>query len=268
MNAHDLAEVLQAELCTTFRVRASEGEEIAISSPFLFDDGDVLPVFLRRSEGGWILTDHGMAVSHLFFDEFQFTEARFARVAQLVGVHAARLSDTHEITMAVDGQPTAFDVATFLQLVAQVQGVALTSRTDRDQSRYVTTLRASVEERLQTADYEDNWSPPEVKDRTMANYRADLRIHSVSGADVVLFAASTSDKANVSALTMGQFKRFAGSRQFLPILAYHPDRVASEAVYRFQDEVETTESAVAVQPGDYRSLVGALRDRGVELVER
>lgn len=265
MNSDELADALHDDLCRSFRVRADGPDEIVVSSPFLFDDGDVLPVFLQRSDAGWSLSDRGMAVSHLFFDEFQFTEARFARIAQLVGVHAARLSDSHEITLALETTPTAFDVATFLQLVAQVQGVALTSRTDRDQSRYVTTLRVSVEERLQTADYEENWSPPEVKDRTKANYRADLHIHAVSGVDVVLFAASTSDKANVSALTMGQFKRFAADREFSPILAYHPDRVTSEAVYRFQDEVETAEAAVPVQPGEYRPLVRALRERGVDL---
>ncbi|MXZ86931.1 MAG: DUF1828 domain-containing protein [Acidimicrobiia bacterium] len=258
---------LTNELRESFLIRTEGDNGVAITSPLLFDDGDVLPVFAQCEDGRWSLTDHGIAISHLFFDEFAYTEARFKRIMQLVDYHSAELSPTNEITLQLHDFPRAYDVGTFLQLVAQVQGVALMSQTDRDQIRYVTTLRTSVKNRLKTPSYNENWSPPEIQDRTRANYRADLQINSGEGADVVLFAASTSDKANVSALTMGQFKRLATERQFLPVLAYHPERVASEAVYRFQDEVEDMESVVPTELDNYRELVGILRKRGIEMTD-
>ncbi len=263
MTRIDFSSELKLALCESFAVRQDSPGHWPIRSPLVFEDGDNLPSFVSLVDGSWCLTDHGMTVSHLFFDEFQFTEARFNRISQLVLSHSAKFAEHHEIVLPLDAPPTAYDVGLFLQLVAQVQGVALTSRSDREQSRYVTTVRQSLESRLASADYDENWAPPALNGITKATYRADLRMGSDTGPDVVLFAASTSDKANVSALTMGQFRKV--DRELVPILVYRPDRVASEAIYRFQDEVDEVDAVVAVEPGSYRELFGALERRGVEL---
>jgi hypothetical protein len=98
---------------------------------------------------------------------------------------------------------------------------------------------------------------------TRASYRCDMRVPT-SGADVLLFVASTSDKANVSALSVHQFRKVM--TDFQPVLAYHPERVTSEAVARFQDEVGSDESVVETMPEATLSLERVLADRGVELV--
>lgn len=61
-------------------------------------------------------------------------------------------------------------------------------------------------------------------------------------------------------------RRFKEVRsRMMPILAYHPDRVSSEAIYRFQDEVDDENAAIPTFPDSTMALVAALRDRGVEL---
>lgn len=259
----DFGARLGRSLCESFHVREDGEGRWAIRSPLLLDDGDALPVFVvRASTGEWHLTDDGMALSHLFFDEFNYTEPRFARLARLVEGHGYELTAENVINTSDGPEPDAFDVGDFLQLLAQVRGVALTSIPERDSTRYVTSVRQGVEDLLQTPDFDENWSPPELRERTRATYRADLRVAtSVAGRDLVLFAASTSDKANVSALTVGHFKRVRSD--LVPLLAYDPDRVASEAVYRFQDEVEDDRSIVAVRPGALSTLVAELDRRGV-----
>jgi len=133
MAAQCLADRLTKEMRDSFAVRECGPDLWAVSSPFLYDDGDVLPVFvLRGSDGRWSLTDQGMTVSHLFFDGFEFSEAGFGRVARVVAAHSAVLGEKHEISMPLSGRPDAFAVGTFVQLLAQVQGVALTSRPERD----------------------------------------------------------------------------------------------------------------------------------------
>ena len=146
-----------------------------------------------------------------------------------------------------------------------MKGVALATQTDHEQTRYVTTVRKSLEARLATADFQENWSPPDLKKLTKATYKADLKMASSAGHDVVLFAASTSDKANVSALTMRQFSKT--DSRIKPVLAFQPSRVSSEAVYRFQDEVGDTDAVVPVEPGSYRELYGAIGRLGVEFVD-
>lgn len=82
---------------------------------------------------------------------------------------------------------------------------------------------------------------------------------------MVLFAAGTSDYVNVSDLTIRQFGRVETEREMLPLLAYHPERVASESICRFQDEVGQDDAVIPAPPGSHRPLLAALAERGVAL---
>jgi hypothetical protein len=258
VNADEYSEALAQELCQSFAVRPVGDQKWAVGTPLLYDDGDSLPVFVEHSTS-WRLTDEGMAVSHLYFDDFEYTEPRLRRIQLLAEAHGVGMSKDHELVLELDGPPSAYDIGTFLQLVAQVRGVALTASTEREQTRYAITLRERVVERLAVPSYDPNWSPPTL--RTRANYKADLHILTDDDADVVVFAASTSDKANVSALTVNHFKKVIPEMR--PVLAYYPDKVNSEAIFRFQDEVEDDDAVVPVPPEDITRLLSALRDRGV-----
>lgn len=259
----DLGRILKTALCDAWTVREDSPGEWAISTPFIFDDGDSFPVFVRLDSERWTLRDYGMTCSHLFFDDFNATEARMNRIVQLVQKSDGRLDSKNEITVVLDGPPNAYNVADFLKLLSQVQGVALTSQIDRDQNCYITQVRQSIEKHLVLPDFDENWSPPELAEQTKAKYRADLRVATNTQKNVVLFLASTSDKANVSSLSIHRFKDLG--LQLVPMLAYHPEKVPSEAVYRFQDEVQDDTAAVPVEPGNYAELFKQFRDRGVEL---
>ena len=258
-----LDRMLKESLCDSWMIREDSPGRWTVSSPFLFDDGDSFPVFVHQDEGRWQIRDYGMACSHLFFDDFHATEARMGRIVQLVEGAGGTFDSKNEISISLNGPPGAYHVADFLKLLSQVQGVALTSQIDRDQNRYITQVRQSIESHLVLPDFDENWTPPELVEQTKAKYRADLRVGTGTAKNVVLFLASTSDKANVSSLSIHRFKHLG--LPLVPLLAYHPDKVASEAVYRFQDEVEDDTAAVPVAPGDYGLLFKQFRDRGVEL---
>jgi hypothetical protein len=258
-----MIEQLKKLICDAWSIREDAEGTWTITSPFLFDDGDAFPVFLNKIDGGWVLRDHGMACSHLFFDDFTPTEARLGRIAQLAQSASSKVDANFEITTRLGESPDAFQIADFLKLLAQVQGVAIASSVDREQSRYVTQVRQSIEAQLSVPDFDENWSPPQLAERLKAKYRADLRLGTQSGGSVVLFLASTSDKANVSSLSTHRFHQV--DQNLKSFLAYHPEKVASEAVFRFQDEVGDDSATVPVVPGDYARLFRVIRDRGVLL---
>ena len=265
MSDAELSSQLKAALCDSFGVRDEGDGRWAVRTPFTFDDGDTLPLFIELFvDGTWRITDDGIAASHLFFDEFQFTEARLSRIEMLVEASGAEIDANRALSLRLGGPPTAFDIGDFVQLLAQVQGVALTSRVERDQTRYISAVRSRIEQRLTSPDFAENWSPVGLRD-TKAAYRADLRIVNDDLRDVVLFVASTSDKASVSTLCVHQFGKVL--HNFVPLLAYHPDRVSSEAVFRFQDEVQNDLATVPTRPDATAELERALRLVGVGLTE-
>jgi Domain of unknown function DUF1828 len=259
----ELSTQLKKSLCDSWMIREDSPSEWTVSTPFLFEDGDGLPVFVRLQDNGWSIRDYGMTCSHLFFDDFNATESRMARILQLIEKAGAKLDATNEIAMQLLGPPDAYQIADFLTLLNQVQGIALTSQIERDQTRYITQVRQTIESHLVLPDFDENWTPPQLVEQTKAKYRADLRVGTTSNNSIVLFLASTSDKANVSSLSIHRFKQLG--LPLLPVLAYHPEKVASEAVYRFQDEVQDDTAAVPVHPGDYSTLFKEFRNRGAEL---
>lgn len=124
-NSEQIAATLKRSLCESFAVRADGADRWVIRSPFLFSDGDVVPATLVLGAGGqFCLTDEGMAASHLFFDDFAYTDARFNRIEMLADAHGAVIGPDRDVVMVLDGVPSAFDIADFLALMSQIQGVA------------------------------------------------------------------------------------------------------------------------------------------------
>jgi hypothetical protein len=259
------------DLCAAFDVQPREANRWVVRTPLLHQDGDALPVVVERHGDEWQLTDDGMTVSHFFFedDSFEHTDARTKRVSLLVSAAGGSISDHHRIVLPLDGPPSAYDIGDFLQLVSQVGAIPILLGSERD-TRYARAIETQITQRLLTADFEPNWSPPIVAERLLGSYTADMRISSDTGEPIVLFIAGTTDRANVAALSVHHFREAGYDMQ--PILAYNRDRVSSVSVYRFQDEIQgyndsldQDDGAVPAAPGDLDALVSGLRRRGAPI---
>lgn len=258
------ASKLNSELCESFQVRQESENSWAVRTPFLYDDGDGLPVFVVRRDHKWDITDHGMTISHLFFDDFKVTPKRLEKIKQLVAKYAGEVSERQAITLSMEDEPSSFEIGSFLQMVSQVQGLAHTSSRKQD-SRFATTVGRSVKQHLRKDSYDENWSPPALRLETKATYSSNLRISAKHG-NVALFLAGTSERAGVSAMAA---RRFVDIDQTLvPVLAFHKNGVNSQAVYRFQEETGPDHGIVVeVKVGSYDNLFATLESSGVELVE-
>lgn len=94
----------------------------SIGTPFIYGDGDGLPVVLERHEEGWRFTDRGSAASHLFFDEVKVTPDVMAFLRRLADANGYGFSDDGVLTSEwFDDIPDVFDLADFIQGVAQIQ---------------------------------------------------------------------------------------------------------------------------------------------------
>jgi hypothetical protein len=227
----------------------------------LYDDGDGVPVFIVHDGTSWTITDDGMTVSHLYFDDFEATEARVSRLRAAAATDGAEVTPEHAVTLRLSDRPTAFDVGDFLQIVSGLRSLAVASSTEREQTRFVTTVRERVTPHLADPGWEPNWLLPGTGS-SKSKYRVDLKVPTDRPDEpVALFIASTGEKTNLAALTVVHLQR--ASSRARPVLAYNPDRVTSEAIVRFQDEVEDDSAAIPVPAGQVDQLVPALQRRGV-----
>ena len=260
---------LNSSLHEAFEITQDGESNWIVRSPFLYEDGDNLPIFISYEDGRWYLTDRGMAISHLYFDEFEYSEARYRSIRQVVDYHYAEIADDHEITMPLDGMPTRFDVGDFIQLVAQIQVVAIVSHTEREQERYSKTIRSSIKDLVDIPGsrilVQHDWNSPSVSSRSKGRYLIDARLSSEGNGigPINVFAASTDYRAALSTLTMQMVRPYDEDACF--ILVAHPGRVGDVAIARFEDATSGGDAVAKVTPSDLTPLYDKLHEKGIPI---
>lgn len=247
---------LLRDFCGALSVQPLQDGSFSLATPFLFGDGDALPIIAEHSDDGWRLTDRGGAAAHLFFDDIELTEARMNALGRLAGSDGCELDNSLVLAADLDAAPSAYDLADFIQAVAHIGAIAGLERRQPYQW-YVTQVREEVETWVPEQSVERQWTPPED---TVKAYRADLKI--TAPQDVVIFIAGTDDKADRSALTARMYKDW--EVPVIPVAAYNPATVTSASVTHLQDFVGD-QAVVPVEPGDYMRFRRALADVGVSL---
>lgn len=254
---------LREELCESFSVDRLDEDRWSILTPLLYSDGDGLPVIVERVGGGWRLSDNGYATSHLFFDDFEHTPAREDTLRRVVALQRMDMDDKFVVTCDLDGPPDPYDIGDFLQVLAQIQGVAFaTPQIERD-TNYTTTMRDAVTSQLADPVFEPNWPLPETAGRR-ASYSVDLLVGAGAGA-VPTFFASTTAHVRSSTLTWVEITE-RGIPSAAPILAFSETaRVSGNDLMAFQDRAGD-DAIIAAGPADMRGVLRLLAERGVELL--
>ncbi len=255
---------------SSFHIQQYQDEMWIVRSPFTYSDGDSLPVFISRIDGRWALRDCGMTVSHLYFDEFEYSEARYRSIMQVADYHYAEISKEYEIIMPLDAAPTPYDIGDFLQLISQIQVVAIVSHTEREQRTYIKTIRESLRKAIDVSvtnlSIDDNWTCQELRSKSNGKYSIDIRIYSSQNGlqPVNMLLASTDYKTTLSIITMGKVRPFDEKSNF--ILAINPERVSEAAVVRFEDQICEEDSVVRVTPDNLHPLYAELDKRGIPIL--
>lgn len=120
MSAEALAEQFRSKI-TMYEL---DDGSFSFCSPFIYGDGDGLPIVLEHVDEGWRLTDRGGAASHLFFDDIKLTAKRLAFIRRVAEIDGYLMSEHYELSTEPQAEmPNAFDVADFIQGVAMIRAV-------------------------------------------------------------------------------------------------------------------------------------------------
>ncbi len=250
MRAQDeIHERLVGEFCSMLDVTPLPDGAFAFSTPFLFGDGDGLPVVLEPVLDGWRFTDRGGAASHLFFDEDEMTPGRWEFVKRSAALDGLNVSDTYVLTSDVfDTIPTAVDLADFVQAVARIGAVSASER--HPQERYIIAVRTEVQRWLPDNYGKSGWHDP-VQDPD-GLYRADLWVPVSGHPALVMFFVASDDRATRSALNVRAYREDFGLDE-RPFILHRPD-LPPNSTRRLVQAVHDATQVLAVEPGEYAEL--------------
>jgi hypothetical protein len=259
VNESEIRDQVFGQFCEMLKVYPLSGGAFSLATPFMFGDGDGLPIILEPVDGGWQLTDRGSASGHLFFDE-EMTEARWDFVRRVADHDGLNMSDQFVLSSDVfDALPSAIDVADFIQSVARIGAVG--GIPPRSLDRYITTIRTEVQRWLSPViERHEHWYDRQHDPHR--TYTADLRANSPGGRDVVMFFVATDKKASDSALALTKYhdwKLGVGE-----LVAYRPG-LAKPSLRRLQDSVENPDFVIAVPQSEPDYLRNFLPRIGLDL---
>jgi hypothetical protein len=260
VNESEIREEIFGRFCDLLKVYALRDGAFSLATPFMFGDGDGLPVILEPVESGWRLTDRGNASGHLFFDQ-DMTEARWDFVRRIADYDGLNISDQFVLSSDVfDSLPSAIDVADFIQSVARLGAVG--GFAVRPQDRYITKVRTEVQRWLPRGVARDeHWNDPTHD--PYKTYTADLRVASAER-PVVMFFVATDKKASDSALALTKYHEWG--LQVRQLIAYRPG-LSRPSRRRLEDSVDDPLFVVGVPQDEPDFLRSFLPRIGLELAD-
>lgn len=232
-----LQEKLSRHWCETFSVVEDGRGGLAVSSAFVFDDGDSLPVHIDydRSAGRWIMTDRGRLTALLdHAPELTLTDRMIERITGMVEAVGAQY-ENYLITTELLSPPDAFDVADFLQLLGAVNGLAL-RRPAAAQPNFRTIVRDQVLEWLpEPVQRKTNWYD-ELTDPG-GGFTVDLRIWRPDGMPVDTFYVANREPIEHTIGTVQHLDRHSEPSAKVIV---HRSLTDSPLMYRLQQTARLT----------------------------
>jgi len=149
------AKSLQAELCGTFRVSQTESDGLSICTPFTYDDGDNVVVFVSPDGNGQFrVDDNGEAAFRLMTDGVNLGGRKpKSWLATVEAIHSVSWDEGDEELFAIARTPS--DVASVAMKVAECSAQMQVLSALR-QDRQVSTFKEEIVEVLRQVAEETN----------------------------------------------------------------------------------------------------------------
>lgn len=204
-------EALRAELCHAFcgnvGVTAHADNEAVIHLPMTGRDGDYLSAYVQAIAGGWRVSDKGITMMRLSYenDLDKLLAGARERLYQTVLREAGLQEDDGELFVEVPANALISGLFALAQGIIRIEDMGLWTRT-RVESAFYDDLRHIIESVVPREDLIESYAVPGVPDAT--NYPVDYLIKT-HGKPLYLFGVLNRDKARLATIILQHLYRHA-----------------------------------------------------------
>jgi len=230
-------------------------DRFRVFSPFMFEDGDHLPIILKRAGKSWVLTDEGHTYMHLTYDLDEKDLQRGTRQTIITGALSAFsvLDHDGELTLEISDGGYGDALYSFIQALLKITDVNYLSR-ERVRSTFMEDFRAFMEAQVPAERREFDWC--DKKHDPDGKYAVDCRVNG-SARPLLVFALPGDDRVRDATISILQFERW--DAQFRTMAVFEEqEEVNRKVLARFSDVCEKQFSSLASRDRIGRYLADVL----------
>jgi hypothetical protein len=255
----------EAEIQSEFRERLGSSISLVsgglnrfrVETPFVFDDGDHFPIFLRREGPEWVLSDEGATFMRLsyFIDSKSRREGNRARVIDSA-LSIYEVEDrAGELVCKVPDRRFGDALFSFVQALHRISDVSLWTR-EKVQSTFLHDVEGFLEKVIPAERRVFQWHDPKLDPE--GHYLIDCRVNRMK-TPVFIFTVPNDTHANVATVTMLRYEGWGVPFRSIGIFE-NQELIGRSVLARFSDAVGKQFSSLA---GNEDKIAGFLRDQMV-----
>ena len=194
------------KVCDELSIEQEGLDRYIVSLPLTFEDGDRLPIVLKREEEKWILTDEGHTFLQLTYDldESDLQAGNRREIIDRTLLSCGLRNRQGELLLPIEGHRYGDSLYNFVQALIKIDDIRYLSR-ERVRSTFGEDLKTFVDKVVPAIRRTYKWHDPQ-KDPP-ANYEADYRLNGTD-TPLFIFALDSEVKIRDATITLSQYERW------------------------------------------------------------
>src|SRR5216683_2287242 len=167
------------KVCDELSVHPEGLDRYVVSTPLTFEDGDKLPIVLKKESDGWILTDEGHTFMQLTYD-LEESDLQDGSRKEIIDrtILASRLRNRQgELVLRIEEERYGDSLYNFIQALIKIDDIRYLSR-ERVRSTFGEDFKKFVDRVIPASRRVYKWHDA-VKD-PKAHYEADYRLNGMA----------------------------------------------------------------------------------------